>query len=112
VAAVKLEGKAYCVLKASKSGGRWWHGDAWLGFIKAMVAAKKGSINHCGIGIVRWTLVEMVWRLMIWQPQYPPVRSLSDRLGQRQTRQEALGGSSSTSFSDCSMAFVHRANHP
>ena len=73
---------------------------------------KEGSINRCGIGIVRWTLVEMVWRLMIWQPQYPPVRSLSDRLGQRQTRQEALGGSSSTSFSDCSMAFVHRANHP
>ena len=24
-----------------------------------------------------WTLVEMVWRLMIWQPQYPPVRRLA-----------------------------------
>jgi transposase len=38
---------------------------------------KEGSINRCGIGIVRWTLVEMVWRLMIWQPQYPPVRRLA-----------------------------------
>ena len=37
---------------------------------------KEGSINRCGIGIVRWTLVEMVWRLIIWQPQYPPVRRL------------------------------------
>src|SRR6201997_5754048 len=26
---------------------------------------KEGSINRCGIGIVRWTLVEMVWRLVI-----------------------------------------------
>ena len=38
---------------------------------------KEGSINRCGIGIVRWTLVEMVWRLMKWQPQYPPVRRLA-----------------------------------
>src|ERR1700720_3505142 len=41
---------------------------------------KEGSINRCGIGIVRWTLVEMVWRLMIWQPQYPPVRRLASGL--------------------------------
>ena len=38
---------------------------------------KEGSINRCGIAAVRWTLVEMVWRLMIWQPQYPPVRRLA-----------------------------------
>ena len=38
---------------------------------------KEGSINRCGIRIVRWTLVEMVWRLMKWQPQYPPVRRLA-----------------------------------
>src|ERR1700722_6665888 len=41
---------------------------------------KEGSINRCGIRIVRWTLVEMVWRLMIWQPQYPPVRRLASGL--------------------------------
>jgi transposase len=41
---------------------------------------KEGSINRCGIAIVRWTLVEMVWRLIIWQPQYPPVRRLATGL--------------------------------
>ena len=41
---------------------------------------KEGSINRCGIGIVRWTLVEMVWRLIIWQPHYPPVRRLATGL--------------------------------
>jgi hypothetical protein len=24
----------------------------------------------------RWVLVEMVWRMVIWQPHYPPVRQL------------------------------------
>jgi transposase len=38
---------------------------------------KEGSINRCGNRIVRWTLVEMVWRLMIWQPTYRPVRQLA-----------------------------------
>ena len=37
---------------------------------------KEGSINRCGNRMVRWSLVEMVWRLMIWQPHYPPVRQL------------------------------------
>src|SRR5258707_13639602 len=38
---------------------------------------QRGLDQPLGIGIVRWTLVEMVWRLMIWQPQYPPVRRLA-----------------------------------
>ena len=38
---------------------------------------KEGSINRCGNPIVRWSLVEMVWRLLIWQPHYPPVRQLA-----------------------------------
>jgi len=38
---------------------------------------KEGSINRCGNRTVRWTLVEMVWRLMIWQPHYGPVRQLA-----------------------------------
>ena len=41
---------------------------------------KEGSINRCGNPIVRWTLVEMVWRLMIWQPNYGPVRLLANGL--------------------------------
>ena len=38
---------------------------------------KEGSINRCRNPTVRWTLVEMVWRLMIWQPHYGPVRQLA-----------------------------------
>src|SRR6201984_575133 len=41
---------------------------------------KEGSINRCGNPTVRWSLVEMVWRLMIWQPHYGPVRQLAARL--------------------------------
>jgi len=38
---------------------------------------KEGSINRCGNRAVRWTLVEAIWRLMIWQPLYRPVRQLA-----------------------------------
>jgi transposase len=38
---------------------------------------KEGTINRCGNSTVRWVLVEMVWRLRIWQPQYEPVRQLA-----------------------------------
>jgi transposase len=37
---------------------------------------KEGSINRCGNAAVRWNLVEMVWRLLKWQPDYEPVRQL------------------------------------
>src|SRR6201981_495480 len=38
---------------------------------------KEGSINRCGNAAVRWNLVEMVWRLLKWQPYYRPVRQLT-----------------------------------
>jgi len=38
---------------------------------------KEGSINRCGNAVVRWNLVEMVWRLLKWQPDYEPVRQLA-----------------------------------
>ena len=38
---------------------------------------REGSINRCGNAAVRWNLVEMVWRLLKWQPQYEPVRQLA-----------------------------------
>ena len=38
---------------------------------------KEGSINRCGNAAVRWNLVEMVWRLLKWQPDYQPVRQLA-----------------------------------
>lgn len=37
---------------------------------------REGSINRCGNALVRYTLVEMVWRLMRWQPDYPPIQKL------------------------------------
>jgi transposase len=37
---------------------------------------KEGSINRCGNAAVRWNLVEMVWRLLKWQPDYQAVRQL------------------------------------
>jgi transposase len=41
---------------------------------------KEGSINRCGNPRVRWSLVEMVWRLSFWQPGYEPVRRLRSGL--------------------------------
>ena len=38
---------------------------------------REGSINRCGNAAVRWNLVEMVWRLLKWQPHYEPVRELA-----------------------------------
>lgn len=37
---------------------------------------RSGSINRHGNPRVRHLLIEMVWRLMRWQPDYPPVRKL------------------------------------
>jgi transposase len=37
---------------------------------------KEGSINRCGNAAVRWNLVETVWRMLKWQPDYEPVRQL------------------------------------
>jgi transposase len=37
---------------------------------------KEGSINRCGNAAVRWNLVETVWRMLKWQPDYEVVRQL------------------------------------
>src|SRR5260370_7155203 len=37
---------------------------------------KEGSINRCGNAAVRWNLVETMWRMLKWQPDYEPVRQL------------------------------------
>lgn len=38
---------------------------------------RDGHINRHGNPRVRHLLIEMVWRLMRWQPDYPPVRKLA-----------------------------------
>src|ERR1700740_1285694 len=42
--------------------------------------AKEGCINRCGHRVVRWILIEMVWRLMRWQRHYRPIRDLVEGL--------------------------------
>jgi transposase len=41
---------------------------------------QEGSINRCGNRVVRWILVEMVWRMRKWQPGFAPIRELNERL--------------------------------
>jgi transposase len=38
--------------------------------------SREGSINRCGNSVVRQTLIEMAWRFLWWQPQYPPIQKL------------------------------------
>jgi len=38
--------------------------------------ACEGSINRCGNSVVRYTFIEMAWRFLRWQPQYPPIQKL------------------------------------
>ena len=71
---------------------------------------KEGSINRCGNRVVRWNLVEMVWRLMVWQPNYGPARQLAAGLV-RSNRAKTLGGQSGATVSHRFMAFSHRPNH-
>ena len=41
---------------------------------------REGRINRCGNTIVRYTLIEMVWRLIRWQPDYPRIKKLRNAL--------------------------------
>lgn len=50
-----------------------------------------GCINRHGNAAVRHALIELLWRLVKWQPQYPPLRALLDRkLGPRQRRKTVV----------------------
>ena len=44
---------------------------------------RQGSISKHGNPHVRHQLVEAVWRLLQWQPDYPPVRKLRAAIGKR-----------------------------
>ena len=53
--------------------------------------SRDGCINRCGNRAIRHALLELVWRLVRWQPQYPPVRALVDgALSARQRRKQAV----------------------
>ena len=51
---------------------------------------REGSINRCGNPVVRYTLIEMVWRLMRWQPDYPPLQKLRQAASKRAKRRLAV----------------------
>ena len=53
---------------------------------------REGSINRCGNRAVRTALVELVWRLARWQPDYKPVQALIDQsaLSPRRRRKHAV----------------------
>lgn len=49
------------------------------------------GVNRHGNPVIRHALIELVWRLALWQPQYPPVRSLVDKgLSPRLRRKAAV----------------------
>jgi transposase len=51
---------------------------------------REGHINHCGNPVVRYTLIEMVWRLVRWQPDYPPIQKLRRSGSKRGKRRLAV----------------------
>ena len=53
---------------------------------------REGSINRCGNRAVRTALLELVWRLARWQPDYKPVRALVDKasLSPRRRKKQAV----------------------
>ena len=51
---------------------------------------KQGSISKHGNPRVRHQLVEAVWRLQIWQPEYPPLKKLREASGARSRKRAAV----------------------
>jgi transposase len=51
---------------------------------------KQGSINKHGNPCVRHLLVESVWRLEKWQPEYPPIKLLKAQKGSRARKRAAV----------------------
>jgi transposase len=51
---------------------------------------RQGGVTKHGNPRVRHALVEAVWRLQLWQPQYPPLRKLHEALGVRARKRAAV----------------------
>jgi transposase len=51
---------------------------------------KQGSISKHGNPRVRHQLVEAVWRLETWQPNYPPLKKLREASGARSRKRAAV----------------------
>jgi transposase len=51
---------------------------------------REGSIDKQGNRRVRHALIEAVWRLLLWQPDYPPLERLRAAKGQRARKRAAV----------------------
>jgi transposase len=51
---------------------------------------KQGSISKCGNPRVRHQLIEAVWRLLHWQPEYPPLKKIRAATGARQRKRATV----------------------
>jgi transposase len=72
---------------------------------------KEGAINRCGNRVVRWILIEMVWRLIRWQSHYGPIRALVEQIRSSKRSKKRLVVKAGAAFSHRFMALGHRANH-
>jgi transposase len=51
---------------------------------------REGSINRCGNSVVRYTLIEMAWRFLRWQPDYPPLKKLREAAVSKRARRRLI----------------------
>jgi transposase len=51
---------------------------------------REGAIDKQGNRRVRRALIEAVWRLLVWQPDYPPLQRLLEARGQRARKRAAV----------------------
>jgi transposase len=70
---------------------------------------REGCINRCGNAVVRYTLIEMVWRLVRWQPDYPPLQKLRQTASKRAKRRLAVAAARRLAIRP--VALGHRPKH-
>jgi transposase len=54
------------------------------------LSRRQGGVSKHGNPRVRHQLVEAVWRLLLWQPQYPPLQKLRTAVGARARKRAAV----------------------
>src|SRR5258705_4350120 len=65
---------------------------------------REGRINRCGNSVVRYTLIEMVWRMTRWQPHYPPIKKLRAAVSKRGKRRFVVAAAPRFAIDPCSLA--------
>jgi hypothetical protein len=55
-----------------------------------MVEAGKAALVRCGNSVVRFTFIEMAWRLLLWQPNYGPLQKLRKALVSKRAKRRLI----------------------